>query len=118
MVSCGLIRALCRGGSYEAPGETSGRSGESFGGMMQRVGSGALSPKAIMNSITSKGNEFLQGRRGPGILNNDVRSCLHALDAEKCRCHSRGLVVTLCWMLGPLTACPNAGPHRVQQRRG
>ena len=87
--------------------------------MIQRVGSGALSPKAIMNSITSKGNEFLQGRRGPGILNNDVRSCSHVLAAENCRSHNRGLVVTLCWMLvEPLSACLDTGPHRVQQRRG
>lgn len=41
--------------------------------MIQRVGSGALSPKAIMGSIAAKSNEFLSGRRGQGILRDDVR---------------------------------------------
>lgn len=79
MMTCGMHEKLdmlictCHRSAYEAPAESSGR-GEGLGGMMQRVGSGALSPKAIMGSIAAKGNELLQGRRGPSILNNDVRT--------------------------------------------
>ena len=33
---------------------------------------GALSPKGIMQSISAKGGELMQGRRGQGFLSNDV----------------------------------------------
>ncbi len=60
----------CRKGGYEGSGEAAGKPG-----MMQRMGSGALSPKGIIQSISAKGGELMQGRRGQGFLNNDVRPC-------------------------------------------
>lgn len=64
---------------------------------MHRVGSGALSPKAIMDSITAKGNEFLQGRRGPGILSNDVRPLARERSKDLSRSRLGNAFLTRLW---------------------
>ena len=58
--------------------------------MMQRMGSGALSPKGIIQSISAKGGELMQGRRGQGFLSNDVKPLLRLCafrcsEAKHCR---------------------------------
>lgn len=59
-------KVTCRRGGYEGPAEAGNKPG-----MMQHM-SGALSPKGIIQSISAKGGELMQGRRGQGFLNNDV----------------------------------------------
>lgn len=36
------------------------------------MGGGALSPKGIIQSISAKGGELMQGRRSQGFLSSDV----------------------------------------------
>jgi len=75
------VTNMGRRGGYEAPGEAPAKA-SGGAGVMQRMGSGALSPRAIMSSISAKGSELMQGRRGPGILSNDVSSPLFSLPAS------------------------------------
>ena len=62
---------VCSSNNYEAP-ESSGREKEGFGNMMKRVGSGALSPKGIINMVSAKSSELRHGSKGQSILDDSV----------------------------------------------